>query len=121
MLNREITLLNARMISGVDENNNPTSSCSTYKEGETWRVYADIINADEKTRITFKWQGSEDKDFCEIFEYTPHFNNEKSFIIGYMIPTKEFRSQIYRVEIYIDDEENPRESISFEYISKVNI
>ena len=98
---------NALMTTAVDENNQPTDSVTEFVVGEEAYLSAELHNAPDDTTITFVWyyEGGE-LDSVSIDNQGLSDTMLNSSIV---VP----QEGNYSVEVYIDDREDPDQTVEF--------
>ncbi len=98
---------NALMTTAVDENNQPVDSVTEFDVGATAYLSAELHNAPDDTTITFVWYyEGEELDSVSIDNQGLSDTMLSSNIVVPMEGS-------YTVEVYIDDREDPDQTVEF--------
>ena len=98
----------AVMTTGVDDNFEPVDTVTGYSVGSIAFVAAKLHNAPDDTMITFKWYAND----TQVAEYNVSNEGQSEVALG-CGTDQTAEPGNYKVEIYIDEREEPDASLSF--------
>ena len=100
---------NATMTTGVDEEGKALDSVTEFPLNTDVFVAAELRNAPDDTTITFKWYLENE----QIGEYSLTNTLSDQYIQGYITADSMTQPGNYKVEIYVDEREEPDASLEF--------